>query len=265
LHAAQVLKALRAGKHVFCEKPLCLTEEELSEIVRVYSRSSEKPLLMVGFNRRFAPMSVRMNAFVRDIKEPAVMHYRVNAGALPQDHWTNDPEQGGGRILGEVCHFVDFLSFLAGAPPIQVQTHSIGDLARSSGENVIVSLHFANGSLGTISYLANGDRSYSKERIEVFGGGATAVLEDFRKLELVRHGRKQIFRSRFRQDKGHRAEWEAFTHAIRSRTEAPIPFEQIVACTLATLGIVESQCSGQPIAIDVGSFVSSHSSFKNPC
>jgi predicted dehydrogenase len=264
LHAAQVLQALRAGKHVFCEKPLCLTEEQLSEIVQAYSESSKKPLLMVGFNRRFAPMSVRMNAFVREIMEPVAMHYRVNAGALPQDHWVNDPEQGGGRILGEVCHFVDFLSFMAGAPPIQVQVHSLGNLAQYSGENIVLSLHFANGSLGTISYLANGDRSYSKERIEVFGGGATAVLEDFRKLELVRHGRKQTFRSRFRQDKGHRGEWEAFAHAITSGTAAPISFDQIVASTLATLGIVESQSSGQPIAVDAASFLSSHSSFKNP-
>src|SRR5581483_2470458 len=266
LHATQVLQALAVGKHIFCEKPLCLTEDELSEIVRVYARCSEKPLLMVGFNRRFAPMAVRMRSFIREIKQPISMHYRVNAGAIPQGHWVNDPEQGGGRILGEVCHFVDFLSFLAGAPPIQVQTHSLSDLGQYSGENVVVTLHFADGSLGTISYLANGDRTYSKERIEVFGGGAIVVLEDFRKLELIRGGRKQTFRSRFRQDKGHRAEWEAFAHAIISGTIAPIPFEQIVASTLATLRTVDSQLSGQPAAIDTASFLSSHSSSQPyPC
>jgi predicted dehydrogenase/threonine dehydrogenase-like Zn-dependent dehydrogenase len=266
LHAPQILQTLRAGKHVFCEKPLCLTEEELSEIVHLYSRLPEKPLLMVGFNRRFAPMICRMNAFIHEIKEPVVMHYRVNAGAIPQDHWTNDPEQGGGRILGEVCHFVDLLSFLADAPPIQVQAHCLANLEQHSGDNLIISLHFANGSLGTISYLANGDRNYSKERIEVFGGGATAVLEDFRRLELVRHGRKQTFRSRFRQDKGHVSEWQAFARAIRSGTESPIPFEQIVASTLATLRIVESRSSGHPMAIDAAEFLSSHSSSQfHPC
>src|SRR4029077_17017146 len=111
---------------------------------------------------------------------------------------------------------VDFLTFLAGAPPIDVQANSVTGLEQDSGDNVIISLRFANGSQGTISYLANGDRSYSKERVEVFGGGAVAVLEDFRRLELVRHGRKQIFRSRFRQDKGHRAEFKAFIAAVRS-------------------------------------------------
>jgi predicted dehydrogenase/threonine dehydrogenase-like Zn-dependent dehydrogenase len=257
LHAPQVLGALRSGKHVFCEKPLCLTEEELKEIVRLHSQSPGKPLLMVGFNRRFAPLAVRMVAFVREIKEPIAVHYRVNAGAVPQDHWVHDPEQGGGRILGEVCHFVDFLSFLADAPPIQVQAHSLADRNQYSGENVVVCLRFANGSLGIISYLANGDRTYSKERIEVFGGGATAVLEDFRKLELVRHGRKQIFRSRFRQDKGHRAEWEALSQAITSEGPSPIPFEHIVASTVATLGIVESLSLGQPVAIDVAGFLGS--------
>ncbi len=266
LHAPQVLQALRAGKHVFCEKPLCLTEEELSEIVHLYSRCPEKPLLMVGFNRRFAPMVTQMNAFIREIKEPIAMHYRVNAGALPQDHWINDPEQGGGRILGEVCHFVDLLSFLADAPPIEVQAHSLANLEQHSGDNLVISLHFANGSLGTISYLANGDRSYSKERIEVFGGGTTAVLDDFRKLELVRYGRKQTFQSRFRQDKGHSGEWQAFARAITSGTAAPIPFEQIVSSTLATLRIVESRSSGQPLVIDTTEFLSSHSSSQfHPC
>jgi predicted dehydrogenase len=215
---------------------------------------------MVGFNRRFAPLAARMIAFVREIKEPIAVHYRVNAGVVPQDHWVHDPEQGGGRILGEVCHFVDFLSFLADAPPIQVQAHSLANRIQYSGESVVISLHFANGSLGVISYLANGDRAYSKERIEVFGGGATAVLEDFRKLELVRQGRKQTFRSRFRQDKGHRAEWEALSQAITSEGPSPIPFEHIVASTVATLRIVESLSLGQPVAIDVAGFLRSLSS-----
>ena len=195
---------------------------------------------MVGFNRRFAPMAIKMKAFLRQIQEPLALHYRVNAGFISRDHWVNDPEQGGGRILGEVCHFVDFLTFLAGALPIEVQARSVTSLEPYSDDNVVISLRFANGSQGTISYLANGDRSYSKERVEVFGGGAVAVLEDFRRLELVRHGRKQTFRSRFRQDKGHRAELEAFAAAVRGRGESPIPFDEIVSTTLATLRAAES-------------------------
>jgi predicted dehydrogenase len=181
----------------------------------------------------------------------------VNAGSLPPDHWVNDPEEGGGRIRGEVCHFVDFLTFLAGAAPSEVQTRSLSRLGQHADDNAIISLRFANGSQGTISYLANGDKSYSKERVEVFGGEAVAVMEDFRRLELVRHGRKQVFRSRLRQDKGHRGEWEAFATAICSGGEAPIPFDDIITTTLATLRAVDSGASGEPVTVDAAGFISS--------
>ncbi len=255
LHANQILAALEAGKNIFCEKPLCLTEIELAEIVRAYAISGRDRLLMVGFNRRFAPIAIKMRAFLRQVQEPLALHYRVNAGFVARDHWVNDPEQGGGRVLGEVCHFVDFLTFLAGALPIEVQTRSVNGLEQRSDDNVIISLRFANGAQGTISYLANGDRSYSKERVEVFGGAAVAVLEDFRRLELVRHGRKQTFRSRFRQDKGHRGELEAFAAVLRGRGELPIPFDEMVSTTLATLRAVESRSSGQALDVDTATFM----------
>jgi len=256
LHADQVLAAIAAGKHVFCEKPLCLSEIDLQAIVHAYETSSRNLLLMVGFNRRFAPLALKMKAFLKTIKEPLALHYRVNTGFLGQDHWVNDPQQGGGRILGEVCHFVDFLTFLAGSLPIEVETKSVSSSEQHSGENVITSLRFANGSLGTISYLSNGDRSYSKERVEVFGGGAVAVLEDFRRLELVRHGKKQTFGSRFRQDKGHRSELKAFADAMRGG-QVPIPFEEIVSSTLATLRASDSRSLGQQISSDIAAFISS--------
>jgi predicted dehydrogenase len=259
LHASQILAALEADKHVFCEKPFCLNEIDLAEIVHAYAGRMRGSLLMVGFNRRFAPMAVKMKAFLKPMQEPLAMHYRVNAGFVARDHWVNDPEQGGGRILGEVCHFVDFLTFLAGALPIEVQTRSVNGLETYSDDNVIIALRFANGSQGTISYLANGDRSYSKERVEVFGGGAVAVLEDFRRLELVRHDRRQTFRSRFRQDKGHYGELEAFAAAACSQGERPIPFDEIVSTTLATLRAVESRSSGQPIEVDTADFIRSNS------
>jgi len=259
LHASQVLAAISAGKHIFCEKPLCLSEIDLAEIVGAYGSSSRDLLLMVGFNRRFAPMAIKMRAFLKQVRGPLALHYRVNAGFIARDHWVNDPEQGGGRILGEVCHFVDFLTFLAGALPVEVQTRNLTGLESHCDDNVIISLQFANGSQGTISYLANGDRSYSKERVEVFGGGAVAVLEDFRRLELVRHGRKQTFRSRFRQDKGHRGELEAFARAVRGGGEPPIPFDEIVSTTLATLRAVESRSSGGPVALNTAAFISSNS------
>jgi predicted dehydrogenase/threonine dehydrogenase-like Zn-dependent dehydrogenase len=255
LHARQVMAAITAGKHVFCEKPLCLSETELREIVRAYEsrqddrQSSGNPLLMVGFNRRFAPLALRLKSFLREIQEPLALHYRVNAGFIPADHWLNDPEQGGGRIIGEVCHFVDFLTFLVGAAPVEIEARSLANPGQYSNDNVIGSLRFADGSQGTISYLANGDKAYSKERVEVFGGGAVAVLEDFRRLETVSQGRKQVFRSLLRQDKGHRAEWKAFVDAVRIRGDSPLSFAEIATTMLATFALDESRSTGRPISV----------------
>ena len=260
LHAVQSLAALRADKAVFCEKPLCLNENELGALVRAVSAPANRtgaPLLMVGFNRRFAPMALQMKKFVSDIHEPLAIHYRVNAGYIPADHWVNDPEQGGGRILGEVCHFVDFLCFLVGESPVEVQAQTVGNPGQYSMDNVVASFKFANGSLGTISYLANGDKSASKERVEVFGGGSVAILEDFRRLELIRNGRKQTTHARWAQDKGHRDEMQAFVDALLGKTQAPIPFDQIVASTLATLRLQNSCQTGQPLAVEFTEFVES--------
>jgi predicted dehydrogenase/threonine dehydrogenase-like Zn-dependent dehydrogenase len=269
LHAAQVTAALNSDKHVFCEKPLCLNEAELTSIVAAHEdqagdgrinedqssddgsqdRASNRPLLMVGFNRRFAPLAVRLKSFLRDVREPLALHYRVNAGFLQADHWLNDPLAGGGRILGEVCHFVDFLCFLANASPVEVETRSLPNPGQYSNDNVVCSLRFADGSQGTISYLANGDKSFSKERLEVFGGGSVAVLEDFRRLELVRGEKKRVFCSLLRQDKGHRGEWEAFVAAIKTGAESPIPFREIVSTMLATFALEQSRCVGQPVTV----------------
>ena len=241
LHARQILRALESGKHVFCEKPLCISEEELETVREAYSRADGLQL-MVGFNRRFASMTQMMKTFLRQANSPLVMHYRVNAGLLPKDHWINDSEQGGGRIIGEVCHFVDFLSFVCGAPPVSL--HASG-FESSDDQNAVISLEFGDGSVGTIHYACNGDRAYSKERVEVFGGGCVAVIEDFRRLDLVRHGKKKTLRPRLTQDKGHAAEWQAFAESIRNGLPSPIPFDDIAATTLATIRISESLRSGR--------------------
>jgi predicted dehydrogenase len=257
LHASQALAALRAGKGVFCEKPLCLNEGELAMVVHATATGGNTSLLMVGFNRRFAPMAVQLKQFLSEIHEPLAIHYRVNAGFVSPDHWVNDPEQGGGRILGEVCHFVDFLCYLAGACPVEVQAQTVGNPGQYSMDNVVASLKFADGSLGTISYLANGDKSASKERVEVFGGGSVAILEDFRRLELVRNGRKQITRARWGQDKGHQAEMQAFVDVLRGKTPPPIPLEQIVGSTLATLRLQNSCQTGQRLPVELSEFIAS--------
>lgn len=257
LHADQVLAALATGKHVFCEKPLCLSEEELKSIVQAYLgiQAPPGPLLMVGFNRRFAPMVAQMKAFLSPVSEPLALHYRVNAGYLSPDHWVNDREVGGGRLLGELCHFVDLLMFLAGSPVVEVQTRTVGASSRYSGDNLLVSLAFANGSEASISYVANGDRSFSKERIEVFGGGSTAVLEDFRRLDLVRNGHKETVRARWRQDKGHRAAWAAFSRAIEQGDAAPISFNDLVCSTLATLRVEQSRATAERLVVDTVEFL----------
>ena len=250
LHAPQVIAALNAGKHVFCEKPLCLNQAELTRIAAAYDNQEHRRLLMVGFNRRFAPLAIRMKAFLEDVHEPLSLHYRINAGFIPSDHWLNDPQQGGGRIIAEVCHFVDLLSFLAGSAPIEVEARALANSGRYSNDNVLCSLRFANGSNAAISYLANGDRSFSKERIEVFGGGTVAVLEDFRRLELIRGGKKQVYRSLLRQDKGHHGEWKAFVHAIKRGAGSPISFDEIMSTMLSTFALEQSRCLGQPVAIE---------------
>ncbi|MGH9528743.1 MAG: bi-domain-containing oxidoreductase [Terriglobales bacterium] len=254
LHASQVLASIYAGKNIFCEKPLCVTEEELFGIAQSYLGSPQKQLLMVGFNRRFAPMALRMKSFVEGIREPLALHYRINAGYIPRDHWVNDNEQGG-RIIGEVCHFIDFLAFLAGSAPTEAFTRSLPDNGEYSNDNIVISLQFANGSQGTISYLANGDRTYSKERVEIFGGKSAAVLEDFRRLELVQHGKKQVTRPWLRQDKGHRGEWRAFVNALRTGSQSPIPFEEIVTTTLATLAAISSQSTGKTVPVNTKEFL----------
>jgi predicted dehydrogenase len=252
LHARQTVEALRAGRHVFCEKPLCLCEEELAEIVRAAGDGRHQ--LMVGFNRRFAPLAARMKQFLQT-GEPLIMQYRVNAGLLPADHWSQDPEQGGGRIKGEVCHFLDFLTHLCGSLPVEVQTRAMANPGKYSDDNVVIAVQFANGSQGTITYVANGDKSYSKERIEAFGGGRVAVLEDFRELELVRDGRRQRVRSRMGQDKGHQNECKLFAKAVEEGGGAPIPLEEMVGVALATLRAAESRLSGKAMPVATLSFI----------
>ena len=267
LHARQVAAAVEAGKHVFCEKPLALNEQELAHVARAIARPERRngaggsqsipprSILMVGYNRRFAPMTLRLREFLSDIREPLVMRYRINAGALPPGHWVHDPTQGGGRIVGEVCHFIDLLQFLAGGPPVRLHAQALPDDGRYQNDNVVITLEFAGGSLGELTYVANGDGALGKERLEVFGGGDAAVLEDFRRLELVRHGRKRVYRSRWRRDKGHRSQWEAFARALGQGGPSPTPWPDLVSASLATFRIHDSLRTGEPVSIGVEDFM----------
>jgi predicted dehydrogenase len=182
-----------------------------------------------------------------------VAHYRVNAGFIPGNHWLHDAVIGGGRIIGEACHFIDFLTYLVGQTPLTVTAHGTPDKGLYREDNLVLTFTYPDGSVGTVSYLANGDKAFPKERVEVFTGGRVAVLDDFRKLEMIRDGRRRVVRSPLRQDKGHRAEWQAFAAAILNAGDPPIPYPQLWGVMQATFAAVESLRSGERILIDPNS------------
>lgn len=249
LHARQVQAALLSGKNVFCEKPLAIYQSELDEVAQALEQNEGRSLLMVGFNRRFAPLAVRLKEFLAGRSEPLVAQYRINAGYLPLNHWTQDPQLGGGRIIGEGCHFIDLVTYLVGQSPVAVSAVGLPDGGRYREDNLVISLHYPDGSLGTVTYLANGDKAFPKERLEVFCGGRVAVLDDYRRLEMVHKGRKQTQVSRLRQDKGHQAEWIAFEAAVWTGGAPPIPYDQLFGVSRASIAAQQALRTGQTITI----------------
>lgn len=241
-HGQYVLEALKKKKHVFVEKPICLEEEELDEIRNTYIGESK---LMVGFNRRFSPLSQKLKKQFGD--GTMSMIYRINAGFIPKSSWIQDIEIGGGRILGEVCHFVDYLTFLNGSLPISVYATVMED---SSNFNDIlnVSLTYQNGSIGTISYYSNGSKSLPKEYIEVYKNGNTAVLDDFKALKLYGKGKPSI-KKLMSQDKGQKEEVKLFIKSIKDGLEAPISSDEIFNTSQVCFDILKSIQSNQVVKI----------------
>jgi predicted dehydrogenase len=250
LHTPQILEAFEAEKNVYCEKPLAITKDQLDQIKGALQKE-DQPLLMLGFNRRFAPLARGLKSFVDKRQEPLFAHYRVNANVLPLDHWLMDPEVGGGRIIGEACHFIDFLTFLVGENPVEVSTQGLPDQGKYREDNVVMNFSFPDGSIGVISYLANGDKSYPKEYLEVFSSGQIAVLDDWRKLELVSKGRRKVKRHFLSQDKGHKDAWLAFQDAVKQKNGPPIPYEQLIGVSEAAFAAVESLRTGQSVKITI--------------
>lgn len=234
-HARWVRAALAAGKHVFVEKPLALTHRELDAIEAAYTArpAGERPLLMVGFNRRFAPHVVEMKKALDALGAPKTFVMTVNAGALPPDHWTQDPSVGGGRILGEACHFIDLLRFLAGAP---IREHQVMSFGAGDDDKTTVTLRFADGSLGTVHYFANGHGGFPKERLEAFCAGRVVQLDNYRRLRGYGAGMPGSGPT-LRQDKGQAACAAAFLAAIRDGGSAPIPFDELLEVSRATVDI----------------------------
>ena len=239
-HARFVLQALEAGKHVFVEKPLCLTLDELVEIQSAYetacAQHSPSPVVMVGFNRRFAPQVQKMKQLLNGATGPKAFIMTVNAGAIPADHWTQDPDSGGGRIIGEACHFIDLLRFLAAAPIIGWQRM---DMDGPTRDTVSIQLSFADGSVGTVHYFANGSKAFPKERLEVFAAGRVLQLDNHRKL--TGFGWPGFTKMNlWRQDKGQKACAAAFLQAVAKGTSAPIPFEEVAEVARVSIEIAET-------------------------
>jgi predicted dehydrogenase/threonine dehydrogenase-like Zn-dependent dehydrogenase len=246
-HAAYICEALRQGKMVFVEKPLAVDRQQLDSVRQAYRDAIDRknaPFLMVGFNRRFAPATEKIRSFFAHRREPMMIHVRINAGFIPLSHWTQQPDEGG-RIIGEFCHFVDWVRHIVDFPIRTVSAVALPDGGRYRHDNVTVTLTFADGSIANLLYLANGDSAVPKEHYEVFCEGAIARLEDFALLQMVRGGKTK--RIKATRDKGHRRELELTLEAMRSGTEAPIPFEEIVEATEATFAVREAVNEAQPV------------------
>jgi predicted dehydrogenase len=241
LHGSQVLDALIQGKNVFVEKPLAITMDELLNIKRIYDDNSEsKPRLMVGFNRRFSPQIVKLKSLLDVQIEPKVFVFTVNAGAISMDHWTQNSEIGGGRIIGEGCHFIDLLRFLANSPIVDFQASKIGSDSgqESADDKVAITLMFEDGSLGTIHYLANGGKRFPKERLDVFCNDAVIQLDNFKKMRG--YGWKDFDKMNlFTQDKGQYQCVKAFVYAIENGLQPPISFEEIYEVSEYSIRIAE--------------------------
>jgi len=239
-HAQFVLDALNAGKHVFVEKPLALKREELGDITSAYEVASknETPLVMVGFNRRFSAHVKKIKQLLMGVSEPKSFIMTVNAGAIPADHWTQDKAVGGGRIIGEGCHFIDLLRFVAGAEIVSVQAMRMGEGVTIRDDKVTITLGFADGSFGTVHYLANGSKSFPKERLEVFCADRVLQLDNFRKLTGFGWPGFKKFKTS-KQDKGQSACAAAFVDAIESGGESPIPFSELIEVANATFDVVD--------------------------
>jgi polar amino acid transport system substrate-binding protein len=248
LHAELATKALQLNKHVFVEKPLALTDAQLDSVVNAATTSSGH--LMVGFNRRFSPLARQAKELFADRDAPVSIVYRVNAGRIPKDHWTQNEKEGGGRIVGEVCHFVDLMIFLTDAKPVSVFAESVS--ARSSGvidsDSVFITLKFSDGSNGTIAYLAEGDKALAKERVEIFGAGKVFVLDDFRSGKTYKDNRESVVTLKA-QDKGQADQVRAVCSSILSNAPAPIGLDDLITTTRTTFRILDSLREGLPVDV----------------
>jgi predicted dehydrogenase/threonine dehydrogenase-like Zn-dependent dehydrogenase len=241
LHAEQVIQAINSGKNAFVEKPLALTHQELDAIESAYNAQDGKCRVMVGYNRRFAPHIIKMKSLLANVSEPKAFIMTMNAGAIPADHWTQDPEVGGGRIIGEACHYIDLMRFLAGSEITGFTATCMGkaDGVDITEDKASITLTFKDGSFGTINYLANGGKAFAKERIEVFANDGVLQLDNFRKL--IGYDWKGFSKDKLMtQDKGQANCSKAFIDSIKSGEPSPIGFDEIMEVARCSVDIAEA-------------------------
>jgi polar amino acid transport system substrate-binding protein len=247
-HAELARAALERNKHVFVEKPLALNDQQLESVLEVATGSAAK--LMVGFNRRYSPLSQRAKEFFRSRETPLSILYRVNAGRIAKEHWTQNTDEGGGRIVGEVCHFVDLMQYLTGSLPVSVFAESISSNSSKivDADSVFINLRFADGSNGAIAYLSEGDRGLTKERVEIFGAGRVFVLEDYRRATLYKDGREEQVTLKT-QDKGQQEQVRQVCASVLEGGSAPISLDNLAATSRATFRVLDSLRERQPFEI----------------
>lgn len=247
-HAELARRALNCGRHVFVEKPLALTDQELDGLIAAAAQS--KGELIVGYNRRFSPMGRAAKEFFKDRQAPLSINYRVNAGRIPPGHWAQDAREGGGRIIGEVCHFIDFMHFMTGSLTARVYAESIASRNQeiTNEDSVFITLRFADGSNGSIAYVAEGDKALPKERIEIFGAGKSFVIDDFRSAIAYQDGREKKTKLR-EQDKGQEDEVSAVCAVVLEGKPAPIALEDLATTTRATFRVRDSLRTGLPVEV----------------
>ena len=246
-HAHLVCKALENNKNVFVEKPLAINVEQLKQIVSIYQGES---ILMVGYNRRFAPLSLLIKQDLKKVSAPMVMNYRINAGYISDDSWIQDPEAGGGRIIGEVCHFIDFLTFLSGSLPKKVYASSIryDNKKCKNNDNISITIDFIDGSVGNIIYTSMGSKGMPKERVEIFSQGNSYLIDDFKQGMFYRGSSVKRINNK---GKGHKQEIQQFIKAVKDGKGNPIDFESLLSTTLATFKIIDSLNKKSPQDIDI--------------
>ncbi len=246
-HAKYVIEALKAKKHVFVEKPLAMNYEELEQVKETYETVDDR-VLMVGFNRRFAPVSVALKKEFANIGEPLVMNFRINAGFIPKDHWTQ-AEAGGGRIVGEMCHFIDLMQFFTDAKPVKVYAECIStnNSQAKADDNIAIIVKFSDGSVGNLTYVANADKSLAKEHLEIFGAGKVGVIEDFRSGAIYKNNKAEVLKL---SGKGQKHEVQEFIKSLKAGKGSPISFESLYLTTLTTFKIQDSLITGQFQAVE---------------